>query len=422
MDPDQYEAVAASARKAVPPDEYLANQESDNEAETIQEQKPAPAPAPSAPEPAAPAPSIQVPGGGYKVDVEPDESYKTDAEIIRSSSDGSAANIDIPSGGYKVDVEPDETYMTDAEAIRYDKATPSREVPEYTYVEYPEDKQDAAPAPAPAPAPVSAADYTVQAQSHTAPEPKPAPAPVSAADYTVQAQSYTAPEPKPAPAPVSADQYTVSAQSYSTPEPAPAYEAPAPAPAPVSASDYTVQAQSYTAPEPAYTASSYQTPSYQESEPSNTYDDDDNMYNDLNRAPGPIVPKSTGSRRVASVVDIAPGDYEAVAASSLDDSDMDFADGSYDFDKFLRNAPTLQIQPAPAPAPAENDWADLGQQEEEPDITEEQTRELTAAIAQETLSNQPGTQFEDIIDKVIAKVLERKKKKELSQIVIILYF
>ena len=349
LSPGDYEAVAASARKAVSPDEYLAQQA---EAQTANE--------------------------------EPAESAESAA--IETSDNG---------------------YMTDAEAARALREAPSREVPEYT-----------------APAPEPAEDNAIHSEPYT--PPKPAPAPVSAADYAV-------PEPAPAPAPVSASDYMVHEQ------PAPAQAAPAPAPAPVSAADYTVQ--NYTAPartpaptpsndnvisrEPytppaaasssysssASASSGYSSSSYVPPAQRNKYSDDGNY----DVGGGPMYSPTSG-KRIASFEDMAPGDYEAVADSSYDDSDMDLADGSYDFDKYLAGAPSLQMHPEPAVSPEEAAWADLPTSAPEDiddvDITDEQTRALTAAIAQETLNNQPGTQFEDIIDNVIAKVLERKKAED----------
>ena len=355
LTPGDYEAVAASARHAVPPDEFVP------------------------------------------------ETYDDDENA------DTAASQDSDSG-----------YMTDAEAARASREMPSRDVPEYT-APYSEPADDdtihsepytppaaAAPSasssddvihsepytpPKPAPAPVSADDYTIQNNTAPAPEPTPvpAPAPVSAADYTVQ--NYTAP----APAPVSAADYTT--QNYS----APASSAPS--------NDNAVHREPYTPP----AASSYSSPSsysaqsYVPPAQRNKYSDDGNY----DVGGGPVYSPTSG-RRIANFDDMAPGDYEAVADSSYDDSEMDLADGSYDFDKYLAGAPSLQAQ-APAPSPEESDWADLGttiEDIDDVDITDEQTRALTEAIAQETLSNQPGTQFEDIIDNVIAKVLERKKAED----------
>ena len=333
LSPGDYEAVAASARKAVSPDEYLAQQA---EAQTAYE------------EPAESAESAAIETS--------DNGYMTDAEAASSSSD---------------DVIHSEPY------------TP----------------------PKPAPAPVSAADYAV-------PEPAPAPAPVSASDYMVHEQPAPAQAaPAPAPAPVSAADYTV--QNYT---------APARTPAPAASNDNVISREPYTPPaaasssysSPAPASSGYSSGSYVPPAQRNKYSDDGNY--DVGGSP---MYSPTSGKRIASFEDMAPGDYEAVADSSYDDSDMDLADGSYDFDKYLAGAPSLQMHPEPAVSPEEAAWADLPTSAPEDiddvDITDEQTRALTAAIAQETLNNQPGTQFEDIIDNVIAKVLERKKAEDAAK-------
>ena len=283
------------------------------------------------------------------------------------------------------DPEPDEEPEINAAPVTEEPSF-SREVPEYTAPSEPEYEEPEYTAPAPEPEP------------EPQPAPRPAPAPVSAADYTVQAYEEKEAQPAPAPAPVSAADYTVS--SYTVNEPEPAQPA-------VSSSDY-IHRETYTPPAARTASTSPSGSGYIHSEP---------YVPPAQRDGGSSFPRQS-SHNIASVADLAPGDYEAVAVSSFDDSDMDYADGSYDFDKYLANAPTLQMHAEPEISPEELAWQDLSDDtaaDEEPDITDEQTRALAEALAQETLSNQPGMQFEDIIDNVIAKVMEKKKAEDAAK-------
>ena len=330
---------------------------------------------------------------GARRAVPPDE-YKpaTDEDLeARIEQENAAA----PAPVSEPEPEPEPAYTEpEPEPVPEPAYTEPEPEPEPAYTE-PEPEYEA---PKPAPAPVSAADYMIKPEEPEEPEyeaPKPAPAPVSAADYMVKPEE---PEPEPV---------------YTAPEPEPVYEPPKPAPEPPQ--DY-IKREIYIPPSQRNTkvvSSSYTAQPY--TPPAQRYD---SSYSSDGYEPDAYTPQSPSGRKIASVMDLAPGDYEAVATSSIDDSDMDLADGSYDFDKFLAGAPSLQMHPVNEPSPEEVEWADLGTQEtepDEPDITEEQTRALTEALAQETLQNQPGTQFEDIIDNVIAKVLERKKAEDAAR-------
>ena len=291
---------------------------------------------------------------------------------VASPSDLSPGDYEAVAAAARHAVSPDE-YLAAKEA-QSDNEEPAESVAQDTDSGYMTDAE--------------AARASRQAPSREVPEyTAPAPAP---ADNEVHSEPYTPPMAAQSSA-VSSSSDEVHSEPYTPPK------APQAPPAPVSAADYTVE--------------EYVPPAQR-----NKYSDDGNY----DVGGGPIYSPTSG-KRIASFEDMAPGDYEAVADSSYDDSEMDLADGSYDFDKFLAGAPSLQTPRAPQPSPEESDWADLGpsvtEDIDDVDITDEQTRALTEAIAQETLNNQPGTQFEDIIDNVIAKVLERKKAEDAAKAV-----
>jgi len=330
---------------------------------------------------------------------------------VASPSDLSPGDYEAVAAAARHAVSPDE-YL----AAREERNENAEETSEFS-APAPAPARSSAPAdnevhsepytPPKAAAPAASSDDAIHSEPYTppkpaapAPAPIPAPAPVSAADYTVQNYSASAPAPAPAPAPVSAADYTVQSSS---------------APATSSRNDNSVHVEPYTPPAQRTSSgsSSYSAQAYVPPAQRAAYSDDGNY----DVGGGPIYSPTSG-KRIASFENMAPGDYEAVADSSYDDSDMDLADGSYDFDKFLADAPSLQMQPAPAPSPEESEWADLGtdsQDSDDVEITDEQTRALAEALAQETLSNQPGMQFEDIIDNVIAKVMERKQAEDAAK-------